>query len=124
MKNKPARICPICKQSLSHNDHGNRKVHEECKPKAIYWKNFFGYRKIKDIRNTAILLESILEIHFPHSNGSTPVNKNIFDEEKFKWDFNSRITNTTGNKPIFWIINYGYSYVDIKKKQILIHYDN
>jgi len=124
MKNKPLRICPICRQPLPVNVHGNRKIHKQCENKAKHWNNFFGYRKVKDIRNTAITLDKVLETHFPHSTGKKPVDKKIFDDEEFKWDFNTRISKTNDDKPIFWIIYYGYSYVDSKQKQIIIHYDN
>ena len=116
--------CAICGQPLNENEHGNRKFHETCEKKMRWLKNRLAYQKIKDIRNTAISLEKVLEVFHLQSEDKIPLDKKLLDAEDFKWDFNSRISKTKDGKPIFWIINHGYSFADNKQNQIIIYYDN
>ena len=123
MKKKPQRTCLICKQLLPATAHGNRDVHVECEKVREKWSNFFNYARIKEIRKTAIELEEILEINFPHSTGKTPIATKILQAAKFRWDFICRITMSKEGIPIFWILYYGYSFVDNTKQQLIIYTD-
>lgn len=119
---KSYRICPISKQPLPDHLHGNAKYHPLHKNTAKQQANSKRYDKIRDLSNTALCLDKILATHYPHSNGSQAISKLILDKERFRWDFNSRITMLEAC-PVFWILEYGYRFIN-DKKQVVIYYEH
>jgi hypothetical protein len=115
------RVCPISNQPLPPHMHGNTKYHPGFKKTAKSQSNHKRYAAIKDISNNALQLERILEKHYPHSHNEVSIDKSLLVKDGFAWDFNSRIT-VINNKPVFWIINYGYSFTDQSKKKVTIYY--
>lgn len=115
------KICPICNKPLPNFYNGNRRYHPECQTQRKKVTNAARYGRIKKLDNEALRLDKILSLHYSHSNGTDPIQKSILDALKFKWDF---VTSISGNAPpVFWILEYGYSYSDNKKK-ITIHHGN
>jgi hypothetical protein len=116
-----SKICPTCNQPLPEWLHGNRRYHPQCDLNRKKSNNAKRYSTIKKLDNEALRLDKILKSHFMHSNGTNPIPKSILESEKFKWDFVTSMTSK--NPPIFWILDYGYSFADNNKK-IVIYYGN
>jgi hypothetical protein len=110
-----ARTCPLTGKPLD-GFHGNRKLHPDAEKLRKKLNNKKRYRKIKEMDKKALRLDAMLEHYYDLSKGNTPIDKNILLD--FSWDFVTKITGSAN--PIFWILDYGYSYSDNKKK-IIIH---
>ncbi|NOT50225.1 MAG: hypothetical protein HOP10_03000 [Chitinophagaceae bacterium] len=117
---KKQRICPLSGQAIPEGAHGNRKYFpsETVEKQRKGRNNHTRFEKISTICNIAIGLDKILGRHYPHSAGKTPIDRSILGA--FDWDFITKISDTM--PPIFWILNYGYSFNNTKDK-IVIHYD-
>lgn len=117
---KKERICPLTGQIIPKRAHGNRKYFpdEKVEKQRKAKNNNRRYQRVRDISNLAIALDKILERHYPHSKETT-----FIDQALVKgFDFDFVTTKSPTNPPIFWIINYGYSFND-KMNKIKIHYD-
>ena len=110
------RTCPISGKSLE-GFHGNRKIHPEAEKRRKKETNRMRHSKVKEINKTAIYLDKILEYYYQVSEGVTEIDKSMLSG--FRWDFIIRVSDS--KPPIFWIIDYGYSY-NTKKDKIIIHY--
>ena len=122
MKPKPVRICPIEALPLPTGAHGNKKYHPESEEEAKHINNEKAYSRVCALINLAKRLDDILTKPFPPSNGIEAISKDIHDREGFAWDCNSAIKLTADNVPVFWILNYGYSFADRKGETIIIYY--
>jgi hypothetical protein len=119
--NKEPRLCPITNQPLPNDAHGNQKYFpaDEVQKTAKQQNNNFQYGRVKNLINQAKRLDDILERHYSHSQGSVTIKKHLLDLDGFAWDFNSGQTSL-GRQEIFWILDYGYSFIN--KKKIIIYY--
>lgn len=109
-----SRKCPLTGKPLD-GFHGNRKLHPDAEKLRKKLNNKQRYRKIKEMDKKALRLDAILDHYYDLSKGSIAIDKTILIN--FSWDFMTKITGS-GN-PIFWILDYGYSYSDNKKKIII-----
>jgi hypothetical protein len=116
---KPSQTCPITGKSLE-GFHGNRKVHPEAERTRKNHNNKKRYSKLKEMDKLALGLDKTLEYYYPFSNGTVAIDRNLL--KGFFWDFTTKMTKGT-TEPIIWVLNYGYSFIDNKKK-IIIHYGN
>lgn len=114
------KICSICKLALPATVNGNRKYHSHCAPQNKKNKNRSRYSRIKEMDKEALRLDRILQYFFLHSQGKESIDRSLLDRSMFRWDF---IIKIVGNPPVFWILEYGYSYTDNKKK-IIVHNGN
>lgn len=113
---KKERFCPISGKSLT-GFHGNRKLHPDAIRSRKKESNSRRYDKIKEMDKKALNLDRMLKHYYPVSKGKDGIDKNLLIG--FAWDFITRITNST--TLIFWILDYGYSYIDNKRKIIIHH---
>jgi penicillin V acylase-like amidase (Ntn superfamily) len=121
---KEKRICPISNLPLPPESHGNKKYHPDAETEAKYRNNERRYTRIRNLTNLAIRLDDILAKYFPNSNGTDAISKEVLKREGFRWDFNSTITELADNIPVFWVLDYGYSFGDKKGESIIIYYGN
>jgi hypothetical protein len=124
MKTKPERLCPISKIPLPTNAHGNRKYHPVAEKEVKQINNERTNDRIRDPLKLLKRLDDILSKHYAHSNGTNSINKDILVREGFLWDCNLAITSLPDKSPIFWIIDYGYSFSDKKANNLKIHHGN
>lgn len=106
-------------------EHFEKSAENTTRVKALIAKirkrksNDARYSRTSLIANKALLHDRILAKNFPHSNGKTGIPVHILKDAGFEFDIMSCVERT--NPPIFWIINYGYSFTSDKKK-IIIYY--
>ena len=116
------RICPVSSLIVPTEMHGNQLYHPSILKEVKRQNNKERYARTGPICNLALQLDNTLNYYFPFSLGKLPIAKSLLDKCDFKWDFNSRISDDI-TPPIFWIIDYGYSWQNKYKNQIIIHHE-
>jgi hypothetical protein len=116
---KQNRTCLITGKSLELF-HGNRKIHPEAAKARKDETNRKRHNKVKEINKLALHLDKILQYHYPSSQGKNEINRSMI--VGFAWDFTTRTSK--GKTPIFWILDYGYSYNTTKDKIIIYDGNN
>jgi hypothetical protein len=116
------RFCPHCELPLESWYHGNRKYHPTCIKEAKNLSNHARYRRIQKMDKLALFLDYLLKTYYPLSNGKAPIDKEMLSAQGFDFNFNTSMTKEN-DIPLFWILEYGYSYAEDGEK-IIIHYGN
>ena len=111
------RICTICQQPIPDGENGNRKVHRPCEKNRKDENNAARADKLRPMDNIALKLDKLLGNYYSLSGGYTAIDRNTLTRDGFRWDFIIAISSS--KPPIFWILNYGYSYLN--KTKIIIH---
>lgn len=116
---KNPRTCPLTGKSLD-GFHGNRKVHPEAEKLRKDTSNKKRHEKVKEMNKQALKMNKILEHYYQYSKGETEIPRNMLIG--FSWNFITSISNS--KPPIFWILDFGYSFNTNKEKIIIYHKPN